>query len=290
MPGSLRLLVMPFHNGLEGVGMGAGPDRLVAAGVSGALEEAGLGVELERIAPADPAAPELARVAELDRRLARAVAAAAGRGEFPLVLAGNCNSSLGTVAGAGAEGLGVVWFDAHADFDAPDESLGFFDGMGLRILTGTGFRHLRETIPGFAAIPEQDVVLAGVRDLEPHQVAPLAASRVARVHGGPWDHGRLAPALDALRARRSRAYLHIDLDALDPAEGRANPFAAPGGLRLDELEDAVGEVFARFEVAAAALTAYDPSVDEEGAVARAARRLARAVAEGAAAQAQAREG
>jgi hypothetical protein len=91
--------------------------------------------------------------------------------------------------------------------------------------------------------------------------------------------GAALAGLPAHRSRRAR-----------PSRGARESLRGPGGLRLDELEDAVGEVFARFEVAAAALTAYDPSVDEEGAVARAAGRLARAVAEGAAAQAQAREG
>jgi arginase family enzyme len=54
--------------------------------------------------------------------------------------AGNCNSCLGTTAGLDprSASLGVVWFDAHPDFDTPDRSLGFFDGMGLAILTGSG--------------------------------------------------------------------------------------------------------------------------------------------------------
>lgn len=273
---ALRVLALPFHNGLPGVGMGAGPERLLGLG----LAEAVGAQAVERIEPVDPEEPEVARVAELDRRLARRVRAATEAGAFPLVMAGNCNSCLGTTAGAGAEGLGVVWFDAHPDFDSPDESLGFFDGMGLRILTGTGYRHLRGTIPGFAAIPEPAVVLAGVRDVEPHQRAPLAASALEQVPGGPYDPATLGPALDRLRTRRHRVYLHIDLDALDPAEGRANAFAAPGGLSAGQLLEAVSAVFARFDVAAAALTAYDPAVDADGRLGRTAVRVAAAVASG----------
>ena len=78
---------------------------------------------------------------------------------FPLVFAGNCNSGLGTTAGAGPQGLGVVWFDAHADFDDPEENeSGFFDVMGLAPLTGRGWRALRHTIPGHAPIPERNVI------------------------------------------------------------------------------------------------------------------------------------
>ena len=77
------------------------------------------------------------------------------------------------------------------------------------------------------------------------------------------------------------AILHVDLDAQDPSEGRANPFAAEGGLSLTMLEHAIDRVFERFEVAAAAITAYDPSLDEAGRVARAAIRVIGRVADGA---------
>src|SRR5215211_3578381 len=147
--------------------MGAGPLRLTSdRAISDELREQGWDVQLETIDTPDPNDPEIVRIAEGDRRLARRVHAAHEGGAFPLVLAGNCNSCLGTVAGVGP--VGVVWFDAHADFDTPDRSLGFFDGMGLAILTGNGWELLRRTIPGFTPVDERDVVLVGVRDLEEH--------------------------------------------------------------------------------------------------------------------------
>ena len=121
---------------------------------------------------------------QLVRRLAGRVRVAVQEGSFPMVLAGNCNSCLGTVAGVGAEHLGVFWFDAHADFDDPDENTsGFFDVMGLAMLTGRGWPALRGTIPGHIPISESNVVLAGVRDLEPYQRQRLDASEVCVVPG-----------------------------------------------------------------------------------------------------------
>ena len=276
MPREPRLLCHPFHNGLEGIGMGAGPLRLIG--------DPGLaGWETETIEPPDPDDPEIVRIAEADRRLARSVRSAVRAGALPLVLAGNCNSCLGTTAGldATAGSLGVVWFDAHPDFDTPDRSLGFFDGMGLAILTGNGWELLRDTIPGFTPVAERDVVLVGVRDIESHQRAPLEASSLRVLAGASFGEEALTHALDDLRQRVSRVYLHIDLDALDPSEGRANPFAADGGLSLSALESAIDLVFARFEVSAAALTAYDPRLDGDGRMARAALHLLAAVARGA---------
>jgi arginase len=261
---------------LEGVEMGAGPQRLIAdPATSGELRAQGWELDSETIAAPDADDPEIVRVAEADRGLARAVRSAVEDGAFPVVLAGNCNSSLGTVAGLerGARPIGVVWFDAHPDFDTPDRSLGFFDGMGLAILTGNGWELLRGTIPGFAPVQERDVVLVGVRDLEEHQRAPLQASALRTLPGSSFGAAAYTEALDELASRVRRVYLHIDLDVLDPSEGRANRFAAEDGLSLSRLTWAVETVFDRLEVAAAAITAYDPGLDEDGRMARAASRV-----------------
>jgi arginase len=279
---SLQLIAWPYHAGLRDVSMGLGATTLAAdEQFRASLVAADVDVTAETIPPVDESLPEVARIFELDRRLARRVAAARERGAFPLVLGGNCCSCLGTVAGAGADGLGVVWFDAHADFDTTDDNLsGFTDVLGLAILTGTGWRALRETIPGFAPVPEERVVLAAVRDLEPYQRARLEASAVRTVPGA-MDADALAAQLDGLAGAVTRVYLHVDLDALDASVGRANPYAAEGGPSLEVLLAAVEGVFARFEVAAAALTAYDPRVDGDGGIAAAARTIAARIAQGA---------
>jgi arginase len=282
----LRVLGLPYHNGLRDTGMGLGPTRLLESGeITAKLEAHGWSVEVDVVTPVDEGLPEVARVIELDRRLAERVRATVADGAFPLVLAGNCNSCLGTVAGVGAADLGVVWFDAHADFDTPEDNIsGFFDVMGLAILTGSGWRALRETIPGFEPIDEGNVVLAAVRDLASYQRVRLEASRVRVVGGGrrteatEWA-ATFASALDDLRARVGRVYLHVDLDALDPSEGTANEYAAPGGLRLEQLVAAIDAVCSRFAVPAAAVTAYDPACDADRRMATSAATIIETIAE-----------
>ncbi len=215
---------------------------------------------------------------ELNRGLAGHVRDANADGVFPVVLAGDCNSCLGTVAGCGARDLGVVWFDAHADFDTPEDSRsGSFDGMGLAMLTGRGWDALRETIPGLAPIPESHVVLVSARDLEQTQRDRLQRSRIRCLEGNAFSDTDLRVALDELRERVRRVYLHIDLDALDPGEGTANQYSAPDGLSSARLQSAVGEVFDRFHVVAAAITAYNPLSDADGRMADTATRLLTAI-------------
>jgi arginase len=256
------LIALPFHNGLPGVGMAAGVEALLAD----------LDLAADVVAPVDEAWPEVRRTFALDRALAVRVRAAVDDGAFPLVLGGNCNASLGVVGGVGTDGLGVVWFDAHADFDTPEDNLsGFFDVMALSLLTGSAWQMQRATVCP-APVREEDVVLAAVRDVEPYQRARMEASAMRLV---PGDLDGLEPALDALRT--SRVYLHLDLDALDAGEGRANEYASPGGPSLARYLEAVDAVFDRFDVAAVGLTSFNPVADTDGRARAAAHALIRRV-------------
>jgi arginase len=284
MPGAppLRLIAWPFHEGRPDVGMGLGSRQLATDDELHAdLERQGWRPSVEFVDAVDDELPEIGRVFELDRRLAARVRAAVADGAFPVVLAGNCNSCLGTVAGLQPAPLGVVWFDAHADFDTTDDNeSGFVDVMGLATLTGSAWRALRESIPGFSVVQEGRVVLGAVRDLEPYQVERLNQSDV-KVVPGRFSPAELEAALDELRGQVEEVYLHLDLDALDAGEGRANRYAAEGGPSAGTLLRAVDEVFERFSVRAAALTAYDPAFDPDGRAKRAARALLARVAGGA---------
>jgi arginase len=277
----VRVIASPHHDGLQDVDRGRGPGRLLeAGGLPEALARPGRPASLRVVGPAEPSVPEAARVFAVARGVAGHVRDALAESAFPLVLAGDCNSCLGTVAGAGADGLGVVWLDAHADFDTPEDSRsGSLDAMGLAMLTGRGWPALRATVPGLAAVGERDVVLAAVRDLEPHQRERLRASAIAALPAEVFSAAGLAAALDDLRGRVGRVYLHVDLDALDPAEGVANRYAAPGGLTAEQVVAAFDAVRDRFEVAAAAVTAYEPAADADGRMAATAVRLIGALAD-----------
>jgi arginase len=279
----LRIIAMPYHDGLANLDRGRGPTRLLEAlDASGALDALDYPVSIETVDPVDRARPEAARVFALNRRLAGQVRSALADSLFPLVLAGDCNSCLGTVAGCGIDGLGVVWFDGHADFDTPEDSTsGSLDAMGLALLTGRGWEALRDTVRGLRGIDDEHVVLAAVRDLEPGQRDRLRASRIHYLEGNGFSEADLDASLDTLRGRVGRVYLHLDLDALDPSEGIANQYVAPDGLSCGQLLAAVTAVFERFTVAAAAITAYNPDADSDGRMAVTAMRVLAAVAEGA---------
>jgi arginase len=257
----VRLIQVPWYLGREHADLSRGP---------GVLSEAIGGETVIVPAPEPRPVPnEVADSFDVIRSVRSAVSEAVQDGRFPLVLAVNCFTSLGTVAGIGHD-VGVVWFDAHGDFHTPDSTTtGFLDGMGLAMLLGDGWQEMRATVDGVRSVPAEKAVLVQARDLEETEAARVAASELRRA-----DADTLEDVLDELAIRVDAVYVHIDLDVIDPSVARANVLSVEGGLDTEQLERALEAISSRFEIAAAALTAYDPSQDHENRVPGIAARLA----------------
>jgi arginase len=258
----VRLIQVPWYLGREHPDLSRGP---------GALADAigGESVVIER--PQPYVIPnEIDESFAVIRSVAATVRETVEQGRFPLVLAVNCFTSLGTVAGVGRD-LGVVWFDAHGDFNTPDTTpTGFFDGMGLAMLLGDGWTELRRTVDGLRPIPAGHALLVGARDLDPAEADRVAATPLRQA-----DAQTLEDALEELSREVDAVYVHVDLDVIDPSVARANALSVEGGFDAGGLEQALAAISSRFEIAAAALTAYDPSVDLEGRIPPIAASLAR---------------
>ncbi|MEX5721390.1 arginase family protein [Geodermatophilus maliterrae] len=189
-------------------------------------------------------------------------------GTVPVLLSGNCNTTLGVLAGLRASGrrVGLLWLDAHGDFNTPEEDTGgFLDGQGLAIAVGRCWTALAAGIPGFAPLSERDVVLAGARDLTPAQQRTLRASDVTWLRPAQVrDAAAVEAALDGLVGRVDVVHWHVDLDVYDPSIAPANDYAAPGGLTVGEVLDLLERTAARLPVVSATLASYDPAHDPVG--------------------------
>ncbi len=261
----VHLFSVPYDSGHRSRRTGAGPEHVLRGGLVTALGEDGHAVRVDTIeAPAPMFPAEIATAFALNSALAGRVRTAIAEGEFPIVLAGNCNATLGTVAGVGAEDTGLLWFDAHGDFNTPETTLGgFLDGMGLATVVGRCWSQLSDQVPGFAPLEERNVFLLAVRDLDPLEARLLADSEVT-VMPPSRVRAELVPALDRLRTRARHVHLHIDLDSLDPSEGVANALHAKGGLGVEEMHGIIRLVSERLPIAAATFSSYDPSYDPDG--------------------------
>lgn len=275
-----RLIAVPYDSGIRGWRMGAGPDRLLDAGLEASLRAAGHAVSAQHVElPACAAATENAATFALAARLADHVRAARADGALPIVLAGNCASAIGTLSGLDDAAPAVIWLDAHADLNTPETTRsGFLDGMALAIATGRCWGAMAAAVPGFRPVPDDNVCLIGARNLDPAESEYLVRSDTPVLSVMDYLE-RFPDALESLRTRADTVYLHIDLDVLDPSEGRANSFAADGGLLLRDVLEVIDTIRGRFEIGAVALTAYDPSCDPNARICTAAESILKAVLE-----------
>lgn len=274
------VLQVPYHLDREGVNTGAGPARLLESGLEPAVS--GAGHELGRVETVKldgDRGHETGNIFAIDRRLAELVRTSRGEGAFPLVLAGDCNSVIGVVAGLG-EGAqrGLVWLDAHGDAHTPETTpTGFFDGMPLAVALGWCWSGLAATLPGFEPLAERRVVHLGARAFDEGEEAVLAGSRISFVGGAEMATADgVASAVDAVRrlGRESAGvHVHLDLDVLDRSDGTASGYAVGGGPSLQALEQTIAAAGDGGEVVGMTISAYDPAFDADGRAAAAAIRL-----------------
>jgi arginase len=267
----IQLLLVPFDSGNRNARMGAGPERLLDVGLERTLRDGGHNVHT-RIAHLPPESwqAEIQTSFELMRMLATAVREARESQRFPIILAGNCSTAVGTVAGLGAQSTGVAWFDAHGDFNTPETtSSGFLDGTAVSILTGRCWTQLAATVPEFAPVADERVCLIGTRDLDSLERALLDESGVEVVE--PKNlRSALPSALQSIGEHVDTMYVHLDLDVLDSGVARANSYALSDGLTLEDTEYALTEIARLFRIGAVTLSAYDPAGDTSDHAAKAA--------------------
>jgi len=177
-------------------------------------------------------------------------------GSLPILLAGECSialTTLPTVLRHRPDAV-VLWLDAHGDFNTPDTTLTkSLSGMSMAGACGLWDAGLIAD-----AVPEDRMVLAGVRDLDPKERESLERSDVSVIGASPVE--TLVAVKNALNGEP--VYIHLDLDVLDPAIFPARE-PAPGGLAPEKLFDLLEAVVADSELVGIEVTTFEAPEDEE---------------------------
>jgi arginase len=266
----VRVLHVRHESRVAAIRTAAGAACLLQEGLAERIAATGVPVEVVEVECRESGSSEVAEAFAVAGAVAQQVRHALEEGLDVVVLSGSCHMGLGAVAGLPRGGRGVVWLDAHGDFNTPETSWsGLLDGMTLATITGRCWNALAATVPGFTPVLEDRVVMAGVRDLDPAEADLLEGSAVA-VLTAERASAAASDVLRALGVRVDAVYLHVDLDVLDPSVGLANAFATPGGFSAAELRSFLGEAGRLCPVRVLGLASYDPEVDRGGGVARAA--------------------
>jgi arginase len=204
-------------------------------------------------------------------QLADALAPLLARGDFPLVLGGDCSIALGPLLALRRTGRhGLLFLDGHRDLLRPQDSVsGGAAGMDLALLTGHGPEALTR-IDGFLPLVEPaDVLLFGHRDDDRWYHPPLL-----ELAAGPMRSISLEAArqqdIDRVFARRLASLLdsgidgfwvHVDADVLDDAAMPAVDSRQPDGMTAAELVRVLAAAVASERCRGLHLTIYDPERD-----------------------------
>jgi len=244
----VRLIGVPMDLGQNRRGVDMGPSAVRYAGLQAHLAQLGYEVHDEGNVPVPNPEEE---VAEGESRRLKAVVTACqsifeigrhcvSKNEFPVFLGGDHSISIGTVAAAATEGepIGLIWVDAHGDFNVPESSpTGNIHGMPVAVLVGQGDEQLVNVgYPGPKVHPSH-IIQIGIRDLDPMERQRINQSGVSVFTMRHLDELGMAAvarqALDRLR-HLSRIHVSLDMDSLDPAEAPGVGTPIPGGLTYRE--------------------------------------------------------
>jgi len=292
-PETVALLGVPMDLGADRRGVDMGPSAIRYAGLADRLERLGYRCtdegdltvpQPERHDPdsGDPAAKYIDEVATVCRRLADRVGETMEAGHLPLVLGGDHSIAIGTASGvarAHSGTTGVLWVDAHADFNTPGTSpSGNVHGMPLAAAVGVDSFADRgwATAPGIA--PE-NVALVGLRSVDDRESASVRGSGAATYTMSDIDeHGIAAVTREAIAVASAgvdRLYVSLDMDVLDPDEAPGVGTPVRGGMTYREAHTAMELVHSEApEVCALELVEVNPILDRENRTAELACELA----------------
>ncbi|MDQ3225471.1 MAG: arginase family protein, partial [Chloroflexota bacterium] len=192
--------------------------------------------------------------------IAEAVAKGRRAGKPVLVVGGSCAVVPGVVGGlqkahGPAARIGLVWFDAHGDFNTPRTTLsGMLGGMPVAVSAGLAYPRWREMSHQPAPLPTDRILMVDVRNLDPAEEQLIRATDViiaAPASEFPGDD--LKQAVHDLAARCDLLYLHVDADILDARYVPNHHTKEPNGPSMDQVLAAIDTVMATGKVGLFAL-------------------------------------
>ncbi|MEO3816300.1 arginase family protein [Plantactinospora sp. B24E8] len=218
-----------------------------------------------------------ASIASYSMRLADRVGTIIDRGEFPLVLGGDCAILLGSALAMHRLGeavggrVGLVFVDGHSDFRHPGNAsyVGAAAGEDLALVTGRGQADLAAIEGRRPYFRDIDVVVLGIRSHDEYRLDLQAAGIVTRpvpalraegaARTAQWAHDQLTDCVGY--------WVHVDVDVLDPAVMPAVDAPDPGGIAFAELELLLAGLVDTPHCLGVEVTVFDPDYDPDGAYA-----------------------
>jgi arginase len=200
-------------------------------------------------------------------------------GLFPVILGGDHSISLGSVAGVTQRrSVGVIWLDAHGDFNTGDTSpSGNIHGMVLAAIGGLGDERLVALGGHHPKVELGNIVLVGVRELDPGERDLLRKAGVLTFTMHEIDRQGLAAVVDQAIERAGAGvdgiHLSLDLDVVDPMQAPGVGTPVLGGLSYRETHLAMELLAESSKLSSMDVVEVNPVLDNHNETARLAMQL-----------------
>ena len=247
MTKTVEIIGVPMDLGQSRRGVDMGPSALRYAGLDDRLRSLGCTINdrgnvdtpVRDTLPPEGGLTYLPAVAETCNAIYQAGRQAIEAGALPLFIGGDHSIAAGTIGGVTHnQPTGVLWIDAHGDFNTPDTSpSGNLHGMPLAALLGFGAPELVNVGRPGPKLAAEQVVLIGIRDLDVQERELLKESGICVYTMREIDErGMATVAGEALNRLSEFPQLHVslDMDSLDPNEAPGVGTPVPGGLTYRE--------------------------------------------------------
>lgn len=277
---TVEIVGVPTDYGANRRGVDMGPSAIRYAGLGDALAGADVSpvdsgdLQAVRAEETDPEAetPQLGRarflreVRQVTTTLADDVAETLSTGATPLVLGGDHSVSIGSLSGTSRNAdVGVVWFDAHGDFNTPTTTpSGNVHGMTLAAALGMGEfgESAWAQAPGLRA---ENVALVGIRDLDEREKTTVRDSDATVFTISDIDELGIVPvveeALSVATTGTDGLHVSLDLDWLDPTVAPGVGTPVRGGVSYREAHTAMEAVADAGQLRSLDLVEVNPILD-----------------------------
>jgi arginase len=256
-PVGVALVKMPYVGERNVPDTSRGPDYLEEGGIRRLLEQQGVQVKptdaVALTAEEEKAYGSWNHLALASGDMAKLVAEERRGGYLPVGLLANCNGILGMLSGLQHSGptakplrVGMVFIDAHGDFNTPETTLsGMLGGMPVAIASGQCLTRMRMKAGLEPAIPTRHIVEMCVRDTDPLEQELLDRSDIQQLslEDVRTRSANLHREMKRLSELTDVIYVHVDMDALNPPDVPGVALPVPGGPTSAELATALTEIF-----------------------------------------------